>query len=157
MNEIYELKQEIESLKQKVCCGENFSSNKNRDNIFENLELQFSLLQQENNFLKTEINQKQKTIDKLLDLNWLQSKDQYKVDDDNKTDKKNVEMPQLHNGNPSVNVYDVNKTQSHNSGKPENDNIKIKSNGDSKTKIMVVDDSLVKYIRREELSSKQIM
>ena len=66
-------------------------------------------------------------------------------------------MPQLHNGNPSVNVYDVNKTQSHNSGKPENDNIKIKSNGDSKTKIMVVDDSLVKYLRREELSSKQIM
>ena len=46
---------------------------------------------------------------KLLDLNWLQSKDQYKVNDGNKTDKKNVEMPQLHNGNPSVNVYDVNK------------------------------------------------
>ena len=93
MNEIYELKQEIESLKQKVCCGENFSGNKNKNNIFENLELQFSLLQQENNFLKTEINQKQKTTDKLLDINWLQSKDQYKVNDDNKTDKKKVEMP----------------------------------------------------------------
>ena len=88
MNELYELKQEIESLKQKVCCGENFSSNKNKNNIFENLELQFSLLQLENNFLKTEINQKQKAIDKLLDLNWLQSKDQYKVNDDDKTDKK---------------------------------------------------------------------
>ena len=60
-----------------------------------------------------------------------------------------------HNGNPSVNVYDVNKKQSHSSGKPENDNIKIKSNGDSKTKIMVVGDSLVKYLRREELSSKK--
>ena len=69
MNEIYELKQEIEPRKQKVCCGENFSGSKNKNNIFENLELQFSLLQQENNFLKTEINQKQKTIDKLLDLN----------------------------------------------------------------------------------------
>ena len=56
MNEIYELKQEIESVKQKVCCGENFAGNKNKNNIFENLELQFSLLQQENNFLKTEIN-----------------------------------------------------------------------------------------------------
>ena len=109
MNEIYELKQEIESLKQKVSCRENFSSNKNKNNVFENLELQFSLSQQESNLLKTEINQKQKTIDKLLGLNWLQSKDQYKVNDDNKTDKKNVEMPQLHNGNPSVNVYDVNK------------------------------------------------
>ena len=69
MNELNELKQEIESLKQKACCGENFSSNKNKDNIFENPELQVSLLQQENNFLKTKINQKQKTIDKLLDLN----------------------------------------------------------------------------------------
>ena len=88
MNEIYELKQEIESLKQKICCGENFSSNKNKNNVVENLELQFSLLQQENNFLKTEINQKQKTIDKLLDLNWLQSEDQYKVNDDNKQIKR---------------------------------------------------------------------
>ena len=109
MNEIYELKQEIESLKQKVCCGENFSSNKNKNNKNENLELQFSLLQQENNFLKTEINLKQKTIDKLLDLSWLQSKEECKVNDDNKTDKKNIEMPQLHNRKPSVNVYDVNK------------------------------------------------
>ena len=107
MNKIYELKQEIESLKQKVCCGKNFSSNENKNNKFENIELQFSLLLQENNFLKTEINQKQKTIDKLLDLNWLQSKDQYKVNDDNKTDKKNVEMPQLHNGKPSVKFYDL--------------------------------------------------
>ena len=64
-------------------------------------------------------------------------------------------MPQLHNGNPSVNVYDVNKKQSHRSGKPENDNIKIKSNGDSKTKIMVVGNLLVKYLRPEELSSKK--
>ena len=37
-----------------------------------------SLLQQENKFLKTEINQIQKTIDKLLELNWLQSKDNTK-------------------------------------------------------------------------------
>ena len=94
--------------------------------IFENLELQYSLLQQENNWLKTEINQKQKTIDKLLDLNWLQSKDQYKVNFDNKTDKKNVEMPQLHNRNLSSNVYDVNKKQSHNSGNPKT--IILKSN-----------------------------
>ena len=117
--------------------------------------MKFSLLQQENNFLKTEINQKQKTIDKLLDLNWLQSKGQCKVNDDNKTDKKKVEMSRLHNGNPAVNVYDVNKKLSHNSRKPENDNIKIKSSGDSKTKIMVVGDSLVKHLRREELSSKK--
>ena len=82
------------SVLESVCCEENFSNNKNKNNIFENLELQLSLLQQENNFLKTGINKKEKTIDKLLDLNWLQSKDQYKVNDDNKTDKRNVEMPQ---------------------------------------------------------------
>ena len=62
-------------------------------------------------------------------------------------------MPQLQNGNPSLNAYDVNKKQSHNSGKPGNDNIKIKPHGDNKTKIMVVGDSLVKYLRREDLSS----
>ena len=62
---------------------------------------------------------------------------------------------QLHNGKPSVNVYDVNKKQSHSSGKPRNENIKINSNGDSKTKVMVVGDSLVKYLQREELSSKK--
>ena len=64
-------------------------------------------------------------------------------------------MPQLQNGNRSLNVYDVNKKLSHNNGKPEKDNIKIKSNSDSKTKIVVVGDSLVKYLRREELSSKK--
>ena len=76
LNEIYELKQEIESLKQKVCYGEKFSNNKYKDNKFKNLKLQFFLLQQENNILKTEVYQKQKTNDKLLDLNLLQSKDQ---------------------------------------------------------------------------------
>ena len=44
---------------------------------------------------------------------------------------------------------------SHGSGKPKNDNIKINSNSDSKTKIMIVGNSLVKYLRREELTSKK--
>ena len=144
MKEIYELKQEVEA-RNKVCCGESFFSN-NKNNIFENLELQFFLLQQGRNFLKTEINQKQKPIDKLLDLNWLRSKDQCKVNDGNKTVKKNVEIPQLHYGNPLVNVYDVNMKQSHSSGNPENANIKIKSNGDSKAKIMIAGDFLVIYV-----------
>ena len=46
-------------------------------------------------------------------------------------------MSQLHNGNS------------------KNDSIKIISNGDSKTKIMVVGDSLVKYLRQEDLSAKK--
>ena len=64
-------------------------------------------------------------------------------------------MPQLYNGKPSVNVYDVNKKQRHSSRKPKIDNIKINCNGDSKIKIMVVGNSLVKYLRREKLSSKK--
>ena len=45
---------------------------------------------------------------------------------------------QLHSGNPSMNVYNVNEKQGYNNRKPEKDSIKIRSNGDSKTKIMVV-------------------
>ena len=56
-----------------------------------------------------------------------------------------------------MNVYNVNKKQGHSSGKCEKDNFKIKCHCDSKTKIMVVGDLLVKYLRREELSSKKIM
>ena len=52
-----------------------------------------------------------------------------------------LEMPQLHNRKPSVNVYDVNKKQSHSSRKPKNDNIKIISNGDVETKLMVASES----------------
>ena len=154
MKNPYELKQEIQPLKQ-VCVEENICINKNENNIIEKVELQFFLLQQENNFLKTEINQKQKAINKLLDLNWLQSKDQCKVNDDNKTDKKNVEMQQFQNANPSINVYNSNKKETHSSENPENDDIKIKSNVDSKTKIMVIGDLLVKHLRPGELLFKK--
>ena len=65
-------------------------------------------------------------------------KRQYKVNDNNKTGKKNIELPQLHNGKVSVIIYDVNKKQSHSSGKPKNDNIKINSNGDSKNNVKVI-------------------
>ena len=122
MNEIYELKKEI----QEVYVGEKFSTNKNQNNIIENLELQFSPLKQENNFLKIEINLKQKAIDKLLDLNWVQSKCQLKVNDNNKTGKKYVEKPPFQDTNPSRNVYSDNKKQSHTSGKPKT--IKLKTN-----------------------------
>ena len=154
MNEIYELKQEIQSLKQKVNDGESFANNKNKNNIVENLELRFSLLQQENNFLKTEITQKQKTIDKLLDLNYLHSNGKYIVNDSNKLHKRNDEITQHQKVNPSSSV-DNNNRQNHSSGKPENDQNKNKSNTESKTKITIVGDAIVKYLRREDLSSKK--
>ena len=54
-----------------------------------------------------------------------------------------------------MNVYDVNKKQSHNSVKLKKDSNNNKSNCDSKTKIMVVGDSLVKYLRWKDVSSKK--
>ena len=63
-------------------------------------------------------------------------------------------MPQLQNRNP-LNIYYVNKKQSNSRVKPQNNNITIKSNDDSKTKIMAVGNSLVKYLQLEVLSSKK--
>ena len=54
-----------------------------------------------------------------------------------------------------MNVYGVNKKQSYSRENPKNDNIKFKSIGDSKTKIMIAGNSLIKYSRREEFSSKK--
>ena len=64
-------------------------------------------------------------------------------------------MPQFQNPNISMNVFDGNKKQSHRRGKPENDNIKVKFIIDSKAKVIGFGDSLVKYLRWEELSSKK--
>ena len=54
-----------------------------------------------------------------------------------------------------MNVYNSNKKQTHCSENPDNDDIKIKSNVDSKTKIMVVGDLLVQHLRPEELPFKK--
>ena len=67
------------------------------------------------------------------------------------TIKQTKRMLKCQHANPSVNVYDGNRKQSHSSRKPKSNNIKIKSNVHSKTKIIVPGGSLVKYLRREEL------
>ena len=68
MNEIYELKNEVESLKQKVKVQDNDMSDKAK----------LSLLEYENLFLKEELRNKQLIVEKLLDL---------------KKDKINVQKP----------------------------------------------------------------
>ena len=67
MNEIYELKNEVDRLKQKV---------KDQDNMSDKAKL--SLLEYENSFLKEELRNKQLIVEKLLNL---------------KTDKTNVQKP----------------------------------------------------------------
>ena len=74
MKEIFGLKMEIKSLKEKLQNRGNISPNTNDDNI-KNLELKISFLKQ-NYFVKIELQNKQEIINKILDLNCLQSKDE---------------------------------------------------------------------------------
>ena len=104
MNEIYELKREITSLTKKVGDWEGLHSNIDKENIIKNLELQISLLQQENLFIKTELQQKQKTIDSLLDF----KKDQL-INDNTTKDINHGNKLSLHQqGNPSSPSSQVN-------------------------------------------------
>ena len=70
MNEIWNLKNEIERLKQ-AANQENNMNMENHSTV--NLEYQISLLQRENAFIKTELNNKQNIIEKLLNINCNQS------------------------------------------------------------------------------------
>ena len=70
MNEISNFKNEIERLKQ-VANQENNMDMENHSTV--NSEYQISLLQRENAFIKTELNNKQNIIEKLLNINCNQS------------------------------------------------------------------------------------
>ena len=59
---------EIRFLKEKLQNKGNISPNTNDNNI-KNLELQISFLKQENSFIKIELQNKQKIINKTFDLN----------------------------------------------------------------------------------------
>ena len=59
---------EIKFLKEKLQNKGNISPNINDNNI-KNLELQISFLKQENSFIKIELQNKQKIINKTFDLN----------------------------------------------------------------------------------------
>ena len=114
MNEVFELKNEIARLKEASLNAGNSFSEENLDT--ENLKYQISLLQRENTFIKTELNNKQHIIEKLLNINSNQSN----VSDINITD--NVHANKNHSvfenssknkRKPSENVKHQNR-----SGKP---------------------------------------
>ena len=147
MNEVFELKNEMAQLKEASLNAENCFSEKNLDT--ENLKYQISLLQRENTFIKTELNNKQHIIEKLLNSNCNQSN----VNDINITDNAHVnknhsvfENSGKNKGNPSENVKDQNR-----SGKP---NLDFNKRNSPKKKVAVIGDSMIKYLRRENLSSK---
>ena len=63
MNEVYQLKSEVDRLKQKIKDQDNDMSDKAR----------LSLSEYENSFLKEELRNKQLIVEKLLDLNSVRS------------------------------------------------------------------------------------
>ena len=111
MNEVFELKSEIARLKEALLNVGNSFSEENLDTG--NLKYQISLLQRENTFIKTELNNKQHIVEKLLNINSNQSN----VSDVNITDNAHVnknhsvfENSSKIKGNPSENVKHQNRS-----------------------------------------------
>ena len=108
MNEVSNLKNEIERLKQAAHNQENNMNVENHSTV--NLNDQISLLQRENAFIKTELNNKQNIIEKFLNINCNHSSlNSSKIDDNNNdgVDEKNLKGNPLKynrdknsNGNP---------------------------------------------------------
>ena len=99
----------------------------------ENLKYQISLLQRENTFIKTELNNKQHIIEKLLNINSNQSN----INDINITDHAHVnknhgvfENKGNNKGNPPENVKHQNR-----SGKP---NLDFNNRNSPKKKVTVI-------------------
>ena len=145
MNEVSNLKNEIERLKQAAYNQENNMNVENHSTV--NLNDQISLLQRENAFIKTELNNKQNIIEKLLNINCNQSSlNSSKIDDNNNDglDEKNLK------GNPLKYNRDKNSNGNPiNNGKPDSH-----KRNSPKTKVTNTSDSMIKYLRRDNLSSK---
>ena len=147
MNEVFELENEIARLKEAFLNVRNSFPEENLNT--ENLKCQISILQCENTFIKAELNNKQRIIEKLLNINSNQSN----VNDINITDNAHVnknnsmfENGSKNRGSPSENVKHQNR-----SGKP---NLDFNKRNSPKKKVAVIGDSMIKYLRRENLSSK---
>ena len=146
MNEVFELENEIARLKEAFLNVRNSFPEENVNT--ENLKCQISILQCENTFIKAELNNKQRIIEKLLNINSNQSN----VNDINITDNAHVnknnsmfENGSKNRGNPSENVKHQNR-----SGKPNLDFNK-RNSPKKKVKCLCL---MIKYFRRENFSSK---
>ena len=98
--------------------------------------------------IKTELNNKQHIIEKLLNINSNLSNVNYINITDNAHVNKNhsvFENSSKNKGNPSENV------KHQRSGKP---NVDFNKRNSPKKKVTVIGDSMKKYLRRENLSSK---
>ena len=145
-NEVFELKNEMARLKEASLNVGNSFIEENLDT--ENLKYQISLLQRENTFIKTELNNKQHIMEKLLNINNQSNVNDINITDDAYVNKNHsvFENSSKDKGNPSENVKHQNK-----SGKP---NVDFNERNPPKKKVTVIGDSMIKYLRRENLSSK---
>ena len=111
-----------------------------------NLEYQISLLQRENAFIKTELNNKQNIIEKMLNINCDQSSlnsSKIDVNKNGRVNEKNLK------GNPLKYNKDKNSNGNPiNNGKPD-----WYKRNPTKTKVTVTGDSMIKYLRRDNLPS----
>ena len=139
MNEIYELKCEISQLK---------AQEKNRESTLTDiLKSQTCIFQEQNSFIKSVLHQKQIIIEKLLDINKNQMKNNCRSNGINQSDKTQDEKSSS------------NKVVRHSSkekGNPNNEyirNTRNDSNNNTRKKITVTGDSMVKLLRSDEMSS----
>ena len=145
MNEVFESKKEMARFKE---ASLNEGSNFSEENLnTENLKYQIFLLQRENNFNKTELDNKQHIIEKLLNISCNQSN----VNDINITDSGHVNknysvFENSNKGNPSANAKYQNKSRK--------SNLDLSKKNSPKKKVTVIGDSMIKYLRRENVSSK---
>ena len=112
MNEIFELRFEIVGLKKQIC---DRSSNKNNvydDYNLEILKVQNSLLQQENQFVKHELQQKTVYIEKLLDMKENSLTNNYYNTDENKANLKSNRSYDFQNKKQRESIHQRYKSKS---------------------------------------------
>ena len=144
MNEIYELKHEISQLKGQEKTGKCDISESTLTNI---LKSKICTLQEQNSFIKSELQQKQIIIEKLLDISKNQIKNNSPSNGINQSDKRQGET----NRSNKV-VHQSSKEK----GNPNNEHIRNARNdirNNTRKKITVIGDSMVKFLRSDEMSS----
>ena len=144
MNEIYELKREISQLKAQEKTGKCDSSESTLTDI---LKSEIRILQEQNSFIKSELHQKQIIIEKLLDINKNRIINNCPSNGINQSDKRQGEK---NNSNKVVHQFSKGK------GNPNNEHIRNTrndSNNNMRKKITVIGDSMVKFLRSDEMFS----
>ena len=168
MNEIYNLRKEMNDMKDEI---QNGNKGNEKSNTLSNVDLittlktQNSFLEQENLFIKSELKHQQKIIDKLLDirsdncsdqLKSNQSVKEYKKDFnkiklDDRKELKDTGKPEQNKGKPNVNQN--NHENNNRKSNHARNNKKYLSSDNNKKKVTLIGDSMVKYLRSDELSS----